>query len=128
MKIGELSQKTGMAASAIRFYEERGLLPAATRGSNGYRHYADNTVQRLILVRSAQRMGFSLVTIRGLFSWDGECSKEKTLEEVDVRLREVAEIELSLNAQRTELLALRSALEHSMATGQAMDCEHHAVQ
>ena len=41
MKIGELSQRTGMATSAIRFYESSGLLPAAERGANGYRQYGE---------------------------------------------------------------------------------------
>lgn len=37
MRIGELACRAGVAASTIRFYESSGLLPAATRGTNGYR-------------------------------------------------------------------------------------------
>ena len=40
MKIGELSRLTGLATSAIRFYEASGLLPSAERGANGYRRTA----------------------------------------------------------------------------------------
>jgi DNA-binding transcriptional MerR regulator len=122
MKIGELSQRTGIAASAIRYYEEQGLLEAPTRDANGYRHYSDAAVGRLELVRNAQRLGFALETIKGLFLNDGSCSKAQTVEQIDIRLEEVRQIEAGLAVQRAELLALRSKLEDSLRSGGDVVC------
>lgn len=62
MKIGDLAQATGVSCDTLRFYEKRGLI-RALRGSNGYRHYAPETVQLIGYIRTAQRLGFSLAEI-----------------------------------------------------------------
>ncbi|SOD30217.1 DNA-binding transcriptional regulator, MerR family [Variovorax sp. YR752] len=68
MKIGELAAATGVAPSAIRFYEKSGLLPAAQRGSNGYRSYSNDAIERLRLIQVAQSLGFSLDALGGVFA------------------------------------------------------------
>lgn len=67
-RIGELSKRTGISASRIRFYEERSVLPKAIRGENGYREYPDTAVKMLGLIDDAQRLGFSLGEIRDRLS------------------------------------------------------------
>jgi len=52
-------------ATTIRYYEQRGVLPPATRSAAGYRLYPQSMLRRLIVVRSAQRFGFSLERIAG---------------------------------------------------------------
>ena len=47
MKIGELSQTTGVDVETIRFYEKSGLLPAPAREANGYRAYGQAHLERL---------------------------------------------------------------------------------
>lgn len=64
MRIGELSRRTGIAASRIRFYEKHEVLPKAIRGGNGYREYPDTAVKMLALIDGAQGLGFSLSEIR----------------------------------------------------------------
>jgi DNA-binding transcriptional MerR regulator len=64
MRIGELSRKTGIAASRIRFYEKHDVLPKPVRDENGYRTYPDTAVKLLSLIDDAQRLGFSLSEIR----------------------------------------------------------------
>ena len=54
MNIGELSKRTGLSTSRIRFYEQSGLLQAAERGLNGYRSYPPEMVQMLELIAIAQ--------------------------------------------------------------------------
>ncbi len=56
----------GVATSAIRYYEEAGLLPQPAR-VNGRRRYDDGTLQRLCVIRFAQEVGFTLSEIRELF-------------------------------------------------------------
>lgn len=57
MRVGELAARVGIAPSAVRWYEEVGVLPPAPRGPNGYREYADEDVARLRLVVSLRRLG-----------------------------------------------------------------------
>ncbi len=63
MKIGELARLTGLRPSAIRYYERLGLAPAPQRVS-GQRRYAADAHHRLLLIRFAGDMGFSLNEIK----------------------------------------------------------------
>ena len=60
MKIGELSERTGLPASRIRYYESNGLIPAADRAPNGYRDYDAAMIERLRMIDLAKSLGFSL--------------------------------------------------------------------
>jgi MerR family redox-sensitive transcriptional activator SoxR len=59
LSIGEVARQAGVSASAIRFYERRGLLPVPER-VGGQRRYTAATVRRLEIVAVAKRAGFSL--------------------------------------------------------------------
>lgn len=61
--IGRLAARTGLSVSAIRFYEEAGLI-ASTRDSAGRRQFAAADIRRLSFVIVAQKLGFSLREIR----------------------------------------------------------------
>jgi len=63
MKIGDLASRAGVSASAIRYYEKIGLLPAPSR-SSGQRRYSPEALDRVLLIRFAGEMGFSLGEIR----------------------------------------------------------------
>ena len=63
LSIGELSKRTGVATSALRFYEAEGLL-AARRSDGGQRRYARATIRRVSFIRVAQQVGLSLDEIR----------------------------------------------------------------
>ncbi len=41
MNVSEVARRAGIAPTAVRFYERRGVLPAASRRDNGYREYTD---------------------------------------------------------------------------------------
>jgi MerR family redox-sensitive transcriptional activator SoxR len=66
MTISEVGRKVGLRASAIRYYEEIGILEPARRVS-GQRRYDDSALYRLAVVRRAQEAGFTLDEIRQLF-------------------------------------------------------------
>ena len=68
MRIGELSRKTGVSTSRIRFYERHDVLPKPIRGQNGYRTYPETALKILTLIDGAQQLGFSLSEIRAGFS------------------------------------------------------------
>ena len=63
MRIGVLARRTGLAPSAVRYYEQLGLLPAPGRTASGYRSYADDTVDRITFIRSAQAVGLTLAEV-----------------------------------------------------------------
>lgn len=59
LTIGALSERTGVAPSALRFYEAQGLIHA-TRSSGGQRRYARETLRRVSFIRVAQQVGLRL--------------------------------------------------------------------
>lgn len=63
MTIGEVAQRTGVATSALRFYEREGLIDAG-RSDGGQRRYPRDVLRRVAFVRAAQTVGLSLDDIR----------------------------------------------------------------
>lgn len=57
--IGEIAARTGVATSALRFYEEHGLI-RSERNAAGHRRYHADAIRRVSFVRTAQRVGVSL--------------------------------------------------------------------
>jgi MerR family transcriptional regulator, redox-sensitive transcriptional activator SoxR len=62
LTVGELARRTGVATSALRFYEERGLIESERTGA-GHRRYARAVARRVSFVVFAQRIGLSLEEI-----------------------------------------------------------------
>lgn len=62
LTIGDLAQRTGLAVSAIRFYETHGIV-VPLRNAGGHRRYGRADLRRLSFAMIAQRLGFSLATI-----------------------------------------------------------------
>lgn len=63
MKIGQLAARANLNASAIRYYEKRGLLPPPQRQGN-QRRYSSDSLNRLLLIRFASEMDFTLDEIK----------------------------------------------------------------
>ena len=63
LTISEVAARSGFAASALRFYEEEGLI-AATRTSGGQRRYQRGVLRRLAFIRAAGNVGHTLDDIR----------------------------------------------------------------
>jgi MerR family redox-sensitive transcriptional activator SoxR len=61
--IGELAARTGVASSALRYYERMGLIRADRTGGN-QRRYPRSVIRRVSFIRIAQRVGLSLEEIR----------------------------------------------------------------
>jgi DNA-binding transcriptional MerR regulator len=124
MKIGELSRLSGLSASAIRFYEEQGLLAPISRTAAGYREYAENAVDRLQLIRTSKQLGFSLEIIRSLLAENGKCSLARTMEQTEILLRDVEAQQAALARQHVALLDLRAMLDGSKVSG---PCREHVA-
>ncbi|MFH8565017.1 redox-sensitive transcriptional activator SoxR [Streptomyces sp. NPDC017988] len=61
--VGELAARSGVAPSALRFYEREGLI-TARRTSGNQRRYSRDTLRRVAFIRTSQRLGIPLATIR----------------------------------------------------------------
>ena len=59
LTIGQLAERAGVATSAIRFYESRGLI-RAVRTTGNQRRFEQSTLRRIAFIRTAQRVGLSL--------------------------------------------------------------------
>lgn len=102
VSIGELSRLSGVGRETIRFYERKGLLKEPVRSASGYRLYSKEASQRLIFIKRAKALGFSLSEISELLSLRSSPSgsalqmkkkAEKKLAEVQDRIRGLENIE-----------------------------------
>lgn len=109
MRIGELAERSGLAASRIRFYEASGLISTVERNANGYRQYTPEAVVILEIITSAQRAGFSLEEIRHLLPPKrGAWKQDKLLGSLK---RKVTEIESLRERLAESLVQLRAVIE-----------------
>jgi len=60
MKIGQVAQQAGVSVDTVRFYERRGVLPAAERRPSGYRVFTGAAVERIRTAKALQDMGLTL--------------------------------------------------------------------
>ena len=103
LPIGELSRSTGLAASAIRYYERCGLVTPIER-AGGKRRFDADAVSRLRIIMEVQRAGFSLDEIRLLLGPRGADPElrralvQKKLAEVRRDIRRLRSIERALEA------------------------------
>ena len=67
LSIGEVARRAGVRTSALRYYEDAGILPPAPR-IKGRRRYTEDLVRLVEVARFAQSVGFSLAEIRQLFT------------------------------------------------------------
>jgi DNA-binding transcriptional MerR regulator len=105
IQIGRVSEQTGLSVDAIRFYERQRLLEHPPRTEGGFRLFNADDVQRILFIRGAQQLGFSLPEIRELLilQHDGSeaCSHMRDLlrakvETVREKMRELGILEEQL--------------------------------
>ncbi|MFF2851793.1 redox-sensitive transcriptional activator SoxR [Streptomyces sp. NPDC058001] len=91
LTVGQLSARSGVAVSALHFYESKGLI-RSRRTSGNQRRYHRDTLRRVAFVRAAQRVGIPLATIRDALA---ELPEERTPTRADwARLSETWRSEL----------------------------------
>ncbi|WP_348524832.1 helix-turn-helix domain-containing protein [Litoribrevibacter albus] len=94
LDIGDVSKKTGLPASTLRYYEEKGLIKS--NGRNGLRRlFPPNTIQRLALISLGRTAGLSLEEIGTMFTPDGpEIDRELLLHKADEIDQKIEELKL----------------------------------
>jgi DNA-binding transcriptional MerR regulator len=119
--IGKLARQSGLNASAIRYYEARGLVRPAARLPNGYRLYDEDSAATLRFLRRAQGFGITLREIKQLIDLTQRgrkpCEHARTV--ISQHLAEVQSQIRELEALRKELRSvLRRADSCTASEGQ----------
>ncbi|HSR24199.1 MAG TPA: MerR family transcriptional regulator [Candidatus Eisenbacteria bacterium] len=123
MRIGELARTAGVATSALRYYEQAGLLPAPERTPAGYRLYAPAALGRLAFIRRAQALGLSIREIRWLVDSPRTGSEAQRTRLRRVVAHKVADVERRLRELRG-LQADLEALYVRLLRAPGPDCGH----
>jgi DNA-binding transcriptional MerR regulator len=134
--IGELARRTGVAASALRYYERLGLLSCAQR-AGGKRLYTESAAERVALIRLFQSAGFTLAEIGRLVA-DGSLDREgfgqlaeRKITELDARIADARQakklINHALQCPHPDVLtcpSFRNALDAQLEHPQASPNDH----
>lgn len=99
MQIGEIAEKGSVSVQTVRFYERQGLLLNPPRKDSGYRLYGEADLRRLLFIRQAKALGFSLQEIKEILRMRerGQCPcgsvlslAERHLQNVERQLRQLS--------------------------------------
>lgn len=110
MRIGEAADAVGVNPKTIRYYEDIGLLPNPDRTPGGYRDYTAVDVERLVFVKTARRLGFSLAEVTEILAFK-ERGQRPCAYVLDVLGRQVRDLDrriTELQDLRAELIALKA--------------------
>jgi DNA-binding transcriptional MerR regulator len=117
LSVGQLATRVGVRTDTVRYYERVGLLPVPERTEGEHRRYDEASVDRLLFIRGAQRLGLRLAEIRELLMVrdTGVCACEPA---EGLLRRHVAEIDMEME----RLAALRADLLNMLAQMPGPDC------
>lgn len=96
LRIGEVATACGLSVDTLRHYERLGVIPKPRRDTSGYRRYAKTTIGRVMMVRRALQIGFTLDELARIFrkraSGQAPCHDvralaSRKLNELDERIR-----------------------------------------
>jgi MerR family copper efflux transcriptional regulator len=106
MNIGTVSEKSGLPAKTIRYYEDIGLI-RPDRRDNGYRDYSIEDMHRLKFLQRSRGLGFSVEECRQLLSLYGDTHRESA------EVKAIAKAKLTeIDRKLAELQGLREMLKH----------------
>ncbi|MEO3807606.1 MerR family transcriptional regulator [Sphaerisporangium sp. B11E5] len=95
MRIGQVAREAGVSVDTVRFYERRGVLPAAPRKPSGYRAFPPSAVARILMAKTLQDLGFTLEeaadALRAHDTGTATCDSERrrletVLDRIDARI------------------------------------------
>jgi DNA-binding transcriptional MerR regulator len=112
LPIGQVARRAGVGVQTVRYYERRGLLPPPTRRHSGQRIYGSDTIDLLRAVKTAQRLGFTLVEIEEILRLSaGRAGSSSPLQD---RMREKV---VEIDGRIADLYAIRERLAGALHAG-----------
>jgi DNA-binding transcriptional MerR regulator len=118
MTIGKLAAAEGVGVETVRFYQRRGLLAEPPRRGAGYREYSEDDRSRLVFIRRARELGFSLAEIADLLGPAERRSAAEIARAAEARLSAIDAQLRELTRQRCRLRRLVQVCAH----GSGEDC------
>lgn len=121
LTIGQLAKKADVNIETIRYYERRGLIPKPHRRDSGYREYSDETAKRILFIKHAKDLGFSLKEVHELLSL--KVSPGTTCSDVKSKAEEkIAEIEDKIKILQKMKKALLKLTKICSGSGPVSEC------
>jgi MerR family mercuric resistance operon transcriptional regulator len=121
LTIVQLAKKAGVNIDTIRYYETQGLILKPSRRESGYRQYSEDSVKRILFIKRAKELGFSLKEILELLSLrlgsSTKCGDVKN--RADIKIAEIGEKIQTLQRMKTALVKLVKVCEENK---QACEC------
>jgi len=105
LRSGQVAERAGVNVETLRYYERRGLIAAPSRSLGGHRTYSDDTVALLRVIKSAQRLGFTLDEVAELLE-----TSSRAHPTADLRTRAVAKID-EIEQKMSDLATIRASLQ-----------------
>lgn len=111
-RIGEVADRCDVSIDTVRYYERRRLLPEAPRTAGGYRLFGPEAIERIVFIKQAQELGFTLEEISTLLSADGTSDCRHVHDLLDAKL---ADLDARLKAMQTFRRKLKHYLDECEA-------------
>ena len=117
LRAGELAAAAGVNLQTLRYYERRGLLPAPDRSLGGHRQYPADAVLRLLMIKSIQRLGFTLSEVAEMMGTRRPRRGRELRAYADAKIADI-------DRRIAELGEIRQALVHARDAGcrDLLDC------
>ncbi len=121
LSIGQLAKRAGGGVETVRFYEREGLLAEPQRRQSGYRQYQSDTIDRLLFIRRAKELGFTLKEIKELLSL--RVDEEKTCADVRQQAEaKITDIEDRIRSLQRMKRALVKVTKQCSGNGPTSEC------
>ncbi len=96
LTIGALARRGGVSVETVRYYQRRGLLEEPAKPMSGFRHYPEESVKRILFIKRAQALGFTLEEIQDLLALEQQRACAETREiaahKVELITRKIADL------------------------------------
>jgi len=115
MKISEIAKSADVNIETIRYYERRNLISQPMKPTHGYRVYSKITLDRVLFIKRAQELGFTLEEIANLLLLgEGDC----------LSVQEIAQQKLTnVRAKMVDLNRLENVLDHLV-----IQCKNNSIE
>ncbi len=113
LTISQLAKKSRVNIQTIRFYERKGLLLRPRRTPSGYRMFTEEDARRVVFIKRAQELGFSLKEIKGLLFLRARPASRcaHVLQKAEEKIHEIETKMKSLESMKKALIRLKSECE-----------------
>ena len=118
LTIGKVARSAEVGVETVRFYEREGLIAEPPRRPSGYRDYSPEAVTRIVFIRRAKDLGFSLKEISELLALRVRPRRNCTLvkRNADMKIADIETKIVALRRMRQALLALTKACDKRTPT------------